>query len=209
MSTKMEHAYAYIKTIVESDMVDRSAYMGQDNSVYLPYRKVSFFYGEYKYQSKDRGVYNFAGESTFRKAYRLLVKDKKIKDNVMVKLSSGKGSFDQCEICHNAEQLLHRKVWSDEQANVIIGYRRRHIDQQFAERLTLQQNIASTYLCDNVGQPKSCLFFSDGMTVMKGNTPKEGVRPSKGDKNHITCRIIGVEVHCGPVHGTFLYYTDN
>lgn len=47
------------------------------------------------------------------------------------------------------------------------------------------------------------------MTVMKGNTPKRGVRSSKGDNNHITSRIIGVEVHCGPVHGTFLYYSDN
>jgi hypothetical protein len=25
----------------------------------------------------------------------------------------------------------------------------------------------------------------------------------------MTRRIIGIEVHCGPVHGTFLYYTDN
>lgn len=100
-------------------------------------------------------------------------------------------------------------MWSDEQANIINGYRRRHIEQQFAERLTLQQNIAETYKYDSNGQPKSCLFFSDGMTVMKGNTPKKGTRTSKGDHTHITSRIIGVEVHCGPVHGTFLYYTDN
>jgi hypothetical protein len=72
-SLKKEHAYAYIKSIVESDMVDRSAYIGQDKSVYLPYRKVSFFYGEYKFVSKDRGVHLFAGESTFRKAFKQLV----------------------------------------------------------------------------------------------------------------------------------------
>lgn len=47
------------------------------------------------------------------------------------------------------------------------------------------------------------------MTVMKGNTPKRGLRSSKGDKTHITSRIIGVEVHCGPIHGTLLYYSDN
>ena len=45
--------------------------------------------------------------------------------------------------------------------------------------------------------------------MMKGNTPKKGSRNSKGDNTHITSRIIGVEVHCGPIHGTFLYYTDN
>jgi hypothetical protein len=31
----------------------------------------------------------------------------------------------------------------------------------------------------------------------------------KGDTKKITSRIIGVEVHCGPVHEVFLYYTDN
>ena len=32
---------------------------------------------------------------------------------------------------------------------------------------------------------------------------------AKGDTHHISSRIIGVEVHCGPIHGTLLYYTDN
>ena len=36
-----------------------------------------------------------------------------------------------------------------------------------------------------------------------------GDRRSKGDNKVITSRIIGVEVHCGPIHGTILYYTDN
>jgi hypothetical protein len=49
----------------------------------------------------------------------------------------------------------------------------------------------------------------DGFTVQKGNTPKKGARHSKADYSFITSRIIGVEVHCGPVHGTLLYYTDN
>lgn len=73
ISSKKEHAYAYIKTVVESDMVDRSAYQGQDRSVYLPYRAVSFFYGEYQWLHKDRGVLEIAGESTFRKAMKELV----------------------------------------------------------------------------------------------------------------------------------------
>lgn len=46
---------------------------------------------------------------------------------------------------------------------------------------------------------------------MLGNTPRQYVkgRSSKAHKHHITSRVIGVEVHCGPVHGTLLYYTDN
>ena len=46
---------------------------------------------------------------------------------------------------------------------------------------------------------------------MSGNTPRHVVkgRASKALTHHITSRIIGVEVHCGPVHGTLLYYTDD
>lgn len=34
-------------------------------------------------------------------------------------------------------------------------------------------------------------------------------RKSKKSTTFISSRVIGVEVHCGPVHGTFLYYTDD
>ena len=34
-------------------------------------------------------------------------------------------------------------------------------------------------------------------------------RKSKKSTTYITSRVIGVEVHCGPVHGTLLYYTDD
>lgn len=61
------------------------------------------------------------------------------------------------------------------------------------------------------GQPKTCLLFADGMTVVKGDTPRRGIRQSKAETSasHITSRIIGVEVHCGPIHGTMLYIMDN
>ena len=42
-----------------------------------------------------------------------------------------------------------------------------------------------------------------------GNTPRKGRTHAKGDTHHIISRIIGVEAHCGPIHGTLLYYTDN
>lgn len=47
--------------------------------------------------------------------------------------------------------------------------------------------------------------------IYVGNTPRQRVkgRGTKGQKNTITSRVIGVEVHCGPVHGTLLYYTDD
>ena len=47
--------------------------------------------------------------------------------------------------------------------------------------------------------------------ICVGNTPRQRVkgRGTKGQKHCITSRVIGVEVHCGPVHGTLLYYTDD
>ena len=44
-----------------------------------------------------------------------------------------------------------------------------------------------------------------------GNTPRQRQRGrgNKQNTSHITSRVIGVEVHCGHVHGTFLYYTDD
>ena len=44
-----------------------------------------------------------------------------------------------------------------------------------------------------------------------GNTPRQRQRGrgSKTSTQFISSRVIGVEVHCGPVHGTLLYYTDD
>jgi hypothetical protein len=194
---------------VDSAIVDRSAFHGQENSIYLPYRRRNFFYGEYDWICKKRGIVQRAKKTTFKRAFKLLKENKLKNDSISIKFNQGKGSFDRCEICHNAEQLLTRKKWSSKQVEIIKTYRRLHIEQQFAERVTLQSNIAKTYEYDSNGQPTSCLFFSDGFSAWKGNTPKKGSRHSKGDTNHITSRVIGVEVHCGPIHGTMLYYTDN
>ena len=79
------------------------------------------------------------------------------------------GSFQKCDICHNADQLLRRSDnWSDAQLFIIQSYRRQHIQQQFDERIKLQDNIASTYKVDHNGQPVTALLFGDGMTVYSG-----------------------------------------
>lgn len=43
--------------------------------------------------------------------------------------------------------------------------------------------------------------------AISGNTPIFG-RSIKGDL-YMTTRIIGVEVYCGDIQETFLFYTDN
>lgn len=79
------------------------------------------------------------------------------------------GSFDKCEVCHNAEQLLKRSSkWSREEIDIIRSYRRRHILQQFEERIKLQDNIASTYELDSNGRPLKALLLPDGMTTVTG-----------------------------------------
>ena len=190
-------------------MNDRSAYENCENVYYLPYRNVAFLYGEYDFYCKSNMIVERAKETTFRSAFTE-VKKFKLSKNVKIRFSEGKGSFDKCDICSNADQLLHgRNKFSSFEIEVIRSYRRRHIFQQFEERVTLQNNIAKTYCLDEHGRPMDALFFMDGMTIYKGNTPKKGHVKSKGETSQITSRIIGVEVHCGPVHGTFLYYTDN
>ena len=81
------------------------------------------------------------------------------------------GSFDKCDICHNADRLLNkRSLWSEAERSIIEAYRRQHIVQQFDERIKLQQNIADTYKLDENGRPVSALVFGDGMTAYTGKS---------------------------------------
>jgi hypothetical protein len=84
-------------------------------------------------------------------------------------MSGGKGSFDKCEICHNADQLLKRSNnWSDAEIAIIESYRRQHITQQFEERAKMQSNIGETYKLDEGGQPLTAVVFGDGMSTYTG-----------------------------------------
>lgn len=79
------------------------------------------------------------------------------------------GSFDKCDICHNADRLLsNRSLWSESERAILQAYRREHIARQFDERIKLQQNIVNTYKLDENGRPMSALIFGDGMTVYTG-----------------------------------------
>jgi len=207
---KREDAYAFASGVARSDACDRSAMEGQDKSIFLPYSNYMYFYGEYAFVRKSQGHHAHAKFTTFKRAVSQLMKDMLREHGLVLKLNTGAGHFEKCDICHNADQLLQNTShWSKSEKNIIYAYRRRHIAQQFAERIKLRQNIDSTYDMGDDGQPLTALLFSDGMTVVKGDTPRLGKEAAKGDTHHITSRIIGVEVHCGPIHGTLLYYTDN
>ena len=91
ISSKRWHAYAYIKKTVESEIADRTAFKDQENSIYLPYRRLRFFYGEYDWYCKDMKQALRAKESTFRRAFDE-VRDKFEKEyGKKIKFNGGKG----------------------------------------------------------------------------------------------------------------------
>jgi hypothetical protein len=47
------------------------------------------------------------------------------------------------------------------------------------------------------------------MTVQTCNTPKFGAGRVSNAKSHVTSRVIGVEMYCGPITEVLLYYTDD
>jgi hypothetical protein len=148
----------------------RSAFEGQEKTVILPYSNLSYFYGEYSFVRKSQGVEDHASLTTFKRAIKQLKHNLLKEEGAVLKLSGGKGHFEKCDICCNAEQLLQANAlkWTRGEKDIVYAYRRRHIAQQFAERIKLRQNIESTYDLGDDGQPMVALLFSDGMTVMKG-----------------------------------------
>jgi hypothetical protein len=127
------------------------------------------------------------------------------------------GNFGVCEICNNIADIMRdgRRNWTQAQREVLKMYRRVHLNQQSAERKVLEatKQFCST-LDSQTGQPKALFFFVDGMTESRGNTPRfltEGGRESKNDKNakHVSSRVIGCEVICGPLNKYIFYTTDN
>jgi hypothetical protein len=129
-------------------------------------------------------------------------------------------------VCANADELLKSSLnWSKEEKEIILHYRRKHLIQQYRERENLEKNKldACNDRVTGSNQPVKALFFSDPMTCIAGmyanvvelididsilgNTPVFG-RSIKGDL-YMTTRVIGVEVYCGDIQETFLFYTDN
>ena len=89
---KREHAYAHIKKVVESQMMDMSAHVKFDNHYYLPYPTVTCFFDEYVYLSSSLGVPFYAKKTTFVTAFKQIVLDKK-KRGIHIRMSSSKGMY--------------------------------------------------------------------------------------------------------------------
>ena len=124
-----------------------------------------------------------------------------------------KGNFSTCEICNNAAYLLKdtSKRFSFIQREVIMQYRRLHLDHQAKERISLDQRKQEARKVDTFGQPGKFLLFGDAITASIGETPKLGsTRHSSSEKTapHIQNRTMAFEVICGPIDTIFLYHLD-
>ena len=203
---KFLNACAHIRNVAEH-CGGLSAYANFDNTVYIPYPDVSYFYHEYNYTcvKMKLDVSAYAAESCFRSAWLVMAKEHNLK------LSGGRGAHSKCAVCANADELLRvsdASGWSTQEMNIVMEFRRMHIYQQMKEREYLEMNIFETSRLDPAGQPMSALILIDAMTCMKGDTPHRGMENVE-DPNHVTSRLFGAEVHCGHIHETFLYYVDN
>jgi hypothetical protein len=182
---------------------ETSPLAGYGKDIILPYDNLKQFHNEYIVHSYSRGYAShfIAGYTTFSLAF---------KQREHVKFLGSKGSFNTCEICNSLNSLLkntHKRL-KKEQIRIVQEFKRLHIAQQSIERKALEVRKQLCLEVDDKGPPYQALLFPDGMTEMKGQTPKIGsVRTTKVD-HVIANRIIGVEVYCGPINTVFLYNTD-
>ena len=79
-------------------MVDVTAVKGQENSIYVPYRTITFFYGEYEHYCLHHNKRDFGSLSTFRRAFGNVCKNLYQKKGVVLKLSGGHGEFNLYEL---------------------------------------------------------------------------------------------------------------
>ena len=211
--TKFHHCTAYIKWIAGTYGSDACGIgetvpdgaVKEANVRVLPYDSVSQIFHEYQAHSivNEDEKRLIACRETFRKAFAAQTE---------VRLLGAKGSFQTCDICNVANELLRKTSFSREQRETIMTYKRLHIDQQKAERDNFEvQKLKALQNVGNDGIPNTGLLYSDGMTVFTNNTPTGGKsRKVKGVGTHqFTNRIVGVYAVCGPVNEKFLYNLDD
>jgi len=116
-----------------------------------------------------------------------------------------RGSFNTCGICNKAEDLAKDRRFSRPQQRIFEEYKQQHLLQQFKERQTLEENIQLAKGYDQYGNTQHAFLYSDGMTVMTGNTP----RKKNNENPYITNRVIGVMAVCGHINEIFIYNLDD
>jgi hypothetical protein len=93
----------------------------------------------------------------------------------------------------------------------VLIYRREHLRKQTQERDNVEdKKYAAQYNLTQSGQPTSFYMGADAMTDSRSKQPKTAnEKGSNFPVSDLAHRCMGVEVVCGPIVGTFLYYTDD
>ena len=110
-----------------------------------------------------------AGYSTFLRAFAAVKGEFGLK-GLKLKLSTGKGNLERCDICTNADELLKislSNAWSKEERDIIIYYRSKHLIQQWRERDKLASSILAARDLEH-GSPVQAVLYFDGMTCITG-----------------------------------------
>ena len=209
---QLEKAKAYIKSVTiltaSDDFVSSSSIpsigetiphkdVKQKDAIVVPYFSVAEFYTfKYCIDMEINGE-DPVSKSTFTEAFNQIPE---------VRTLRCKGSFNTCSICNVADDLCKDSArFSRPQQKIIRDFKQSHIMQQFKERAKLEENLRLSQTLDIYGNTVAGFIYSDGMTVMAGNTPKK-----KGDPNPvITNRVIGVLVACGPIKEYLIYNLDD
>jgi hypothetical protein len=102
---KREHAYAYIMTLVDSQIVDKSAHQNYDNHLYLPYHTLTALFDEYVYLCRQQSNPSYAKRTTFALALKQVKVYKKQRD-IQIRLSGGKGIYPFSICIHACYHIL-------------------------------------------------------------------------------------------------------
>jgi hypothetical protein len=92
-ATKLIHAEAFISNyVLNGNKVDTSPFAGEENTLIIPYKRLSYFYGEYEQTHIEIGLTRkqYASLNTFGRAFRKLKYDL---NGYKLSFSNGKGSM--------------------------------------------------------------------------------------------------------------------
>lgn len=187
-ANKYLHGLSFINHVAQifSDTVPTDG-----NKVCIPYETIDELFREYENYCNTCAshIATRCGLSTFRKAFRSV--------GDTVKMLGSKGTFQTCDICNCAHDLLRSRdtTFNKEQREIILKFKRLHLQQQAEERNYQEKNKLFARMNLERGQPSHAYILIDGMTKFTGNTPRTGKKFRQGkDSNIIGNRIIGVEV---------------
>jgi hypothetical protein len=102
---KREHTNAYIMSLVDRHIVDKSAHQNYDNHLYLSYHTLTTLFDEYVYLCRQQHIPSYAQRTTFGLALKQVKFYKKQRD-IQMRLSDDKGMYPVSACLHACYHLL-------------------------------------------------------------------------------------------------------